>query len=115
MQCTLLLITDILVKPISTIFEGQAVQEVLDPLFYQFLFQLQFFDKFSKKLQLYNFKKFRLMRAKLFHWDRRTAMTKLIAVFRNCCNIRKLINKLSSNTLFIESVVTATCFGILHW
>jgi hypothetical protein len=44
---------------------------------------LNFLDGFSKKSQESNFIKFRPVGAELFHADRWTDMTKLIAAFRN--------------------------------
>jgi hypothetical protein len=56
----------------------------------QFYWHFNFFDRFSKNLQISNFMKIRLGGAEFFHaegrTDRRKDMTKLIVAFRNFAN-----------------------------
>ena len=48
--------------------------------------KLEFVDRFSKKSQISNFIKIRVVEAELFHAEGQTDMTKVIVSFRNSAN-----------------------------
>jgi hypothetical protein len=63
-------------------------------IFPHYFIILTFFDRFSKHFPVSSFVKIRPIRAELLHagdggMERRTYMTKLIVIFRNCANAPK--------------------------
>jgi len=78
--------------------------QVKYPLFLSDFTETYFLDRFSKNTQIPNFMKIRPLGAELYHVERQTDMTKLMAVFRNFANAHKNDKSLFNFRLFLSII-----------